>query len=273
MKITSIIKGVLCLLLAVSLSGTAFSQSLEPHQGRYWKWSAPQGWRYSESAAGVTLMSPDGQYTAALAGLMRSKGRITPQNFMTRMLGKAYKNVRVGNIRKLPNQKMGYQTWNWIEADVTAPGNNGAPMAGVWKCGVANYYNLNDALIIGYWSPKATLQQSKSVLDTISQSIILTNPNEAFGNDRLVHPKNNPNTAGDTIIKSGENKNKSQDRSMQKWSNTMRGNEPTYDPATGQRYSAPLNSWDATKGGYVNPKRPTELLQCGTPEAPHPCGR
>lgn len=189
------------------------------------------------------------------------------------MLGMAYKNVRVGAVRKLPSQKMGYQIWNWIEADVTATGNNGAPMSGVWKCGVANYYNMNDALIVGYWSPRPNLQQSKALLSRISQSIILTNPNQAFGNDKLIHPKNNPNTPGDTIMKSWENKNKSQDRSMQKWSNTTRGNEPTFDPETGSRYSSPLNSWDATRGGYVNPKRPTELLQCGTPEDPHPCGK
>lgn len=267
------IKTILGLLLALAICRAAFSEPLVPQQGQYWKWSAPLGWHHSESIAGVTLTSPDGRYSAALAGLMRSQGYTTPQVFMGRMLGLAYKNVRIGSVRPLPSQQMGYQTWNWIEAEVTATGVGGTPMKGLWKCGVANYYNLNDALVVGYWSPLSDFQQSKAWLAPIAESIIMTNPSQAFGNDQLIHPKNNPNTTGDAIMQSWENKNQSQDRSMQNWSRAMRGNEPTFDPETGTRYSTPLNSWDATKGGYVNPNRPTELLQCGTPEDPHPCAR
>jgi len=49
-------------------------------------------------------------------------------------------------------------------------------------------------------------QQSKNNLEPIAKSIILTDPNEAFGNNQLIHPstsssaglaKNNPNTTGD----------------------------------------------------------------------------
>lgn len=273
MKISIVIKSTLAAFLTLAMCSAALSEAMVPSQGQYWKWMAPLGWHHSESIAGVTLTSPDGRYTAALAGLMRSQGQTTPQNFMGRMLGMAYKNVKIGQVRQLPSQRMGYQTWNWIEAEVTAVGNGGVAMKGLWKCGVANYYNMNDALVIGYWSPQDEFQQSKSWLDPIAESIILTNPNQAFGNDQLIHPRNNPNTSGDTIMQTWENKNRSRDRSMQNWSNAMRGHEPTFDPATGTRYSSPLNSWDATKGGYVNPNRPTELLQCGTPEDPHPCAK
>jgi hypothetical protein len=86
---------------------------------------------------------------------------------------------------------------------------------------------------------KRSLEHS-SFLPAIARSIVLTNPSGAFGNNTLMQPKNNPNTSGDAIMKAWEDKNKSQDRSMQKWSNAMRGYEPTFDPVTGQRYTAPL---------------------------------
>lgn len=271
---------ILSLAIVFLLCGTVFSDNLNHQQGRYWKWAAPEGWRHSESIAGVTLTSPDGKYEAALAGLMRSQGHTTPRAFLQRMLGMAYSKVKIVAVRQLPNQKMGYQTWNWIEADVTAAGKGGYQMKGVWRCGVANYYNLNDALINGWWAPASSFQQSKTNLDPIAKSIILTNPNEAFGNNQLVHPstssgaglaKNNPNTTGDMIMKTWENKNKSQDEAMRKDTNVRRGYEPAYDPSTGQQYNPSLSNWDATKGGYVNPNRPTELLNCGNPGDPKPC--
>lgn len=43
------------------------------------------------------------------------------------------------------------------------------------------------------------------------------------------------------------------------------GYERVKDPATGEYYRMPLESWDATRGGYVNFKRPTELFQQVTP--------
>ena len=175
---------------------------------------------------------------------------------------------------------MEYQTWTWIEADVTATSKSGSQMKGVWRCGVANYYNLNDALVNGWWAPVSSFQQSNNSLEPIAKSIILTNPNEAFGNNQLIHPstsssaglaKNNPNTTGDTIMKSWESKNKSWDESMRKDTNVRRGYEPAYGPSTGQQYNPSLNNWNAAKGGYVNPNSPTEVLNCGTPGDPKPC--
>ena len=261
---------VLSLLACVAVDAFA-ADSMQNFQGQYWRWTAPPGWKHTESIAGVTLTSPDQRFTAALAGLMRSPGQATPQWFLATMLSKAYRNVRVGAIRPLPNRQMGYQTWQWIEADVTATAANGAPMQGVWKCGVANYYNLNDGLLVGFWSPPAELQKVRATLDHIASSIVLTDPNRAFGNNTLIQPKNNPNTAGDIIVESYNNKTKSNARSMQKWSDMTRGSEQTFDPATGKTYQTPFNAWDGTRGGYVNPQDTTQLLQCGTPQDPRPC--
>ena len=66
------------LIGVTAFEGAASGQGrLQPHQGRYFKWAAPAGWRVSESNAGVTLMSPDGRFAASLASLMRSRGTRT----------------------------------------------------------------------------------------------------------------------------------------------------------------------------------------------------
>ncbi len=209
-----------------------------------------------------------------LASLMRSRGNRTPKDFLQLVFTNVpdYKNARIISIKNLPSQHMSYQVWNFIEAEVSFT-DKGLPVVGLYKAGVANYYNMNDSMIVGFRAATKDYEQAKSFMPTITKSIVLTNANEAFGNNTLVRPKNNPNTAHDSIIEAGENKNKSQDKSMQKWSNAMRGSEPTYDPTTGQRYTSQHSSWDAARGGYVNPNRPTELLSCGTPENPQPCGR
>jgi hypothetical protein len=253
-------------------SGNDVSGSLQPQQGKYFRWTAPAGWRVSETNSGVTLTSPDGRYSASLAALMRSRGNRSPNDFLTFVLKSVpdYRNARIISIRNLQSQHMSYQVWNFIEAEVSFT-DRGLPVTGIYKVGVANYYNMNDAMIVGFRAANQDYPKAKSFMPMIAKSIVLTNANTAFGNNTIISPKNNPNTAHDTIVKAGQYRNQVQDKSMQKWSNTMRGNEPTYDPATGQRYSSQHSTWDAARGGYVNPNRPTELLNCGTPENPQPC--
>ena len=102
--------GIFAVLLALSMTAAVAADALQPQQGRYWSWTAPASWRHSESIAGVTLVSPDGRYTVALVGLMRSQERNAPQIFLARALGMAYQNVRINQVRNLPRQQLGYQT-------------------------------------------------------------------------------------------------------------------------------------------------------------------
>ena len=255
-------------------AGNDFSGSLQPQQGRSFRWVVPTGWKVSETNSGVTLTSPDGRYSASLAGVMRSRGNRAPKDFLSFVFKNVpdYRNAKILSIRNLPSERMSYQVWHFVEAEVSFT-DKGLPVIGIYKVGVANYYHMNDAMIVGFRAANQDYQQAKSFMPAIAKSIVLTNANTAFGNNALISPKNNPNTAHDSIVKAGQYRNKAQDKSMQKWSNSMRGNEPTVDPVTGQRYSSQHGSWDTARGGYVNPSRPTELLNCGTPDNPQPCGR
>lgn len=234
--------------------------SLQPQQGRYFKWSAPPGWRVSETNSGVTLTSPDGKYSASLAGLMRSTGITTPLAFLQRVfnLVPSFKNTRVLSVKNLPSQRMSYQTWQFIEAKVSYT-DNGLLVTGVYQAGVANYYGMNDGIIFGYRAANAEFQKAQSFMPAIAKSIVLTNGSEGFGNNTLVQPKNNPlDNSG--LIKSGQNRDRVREHASEGWREGMMGTEPTIDPKTGKTRNTPLGDYNAARGGYVNPDRPDELL-------------
>jgi hypothetical protein len=224
----------------------AVAVQLQPHQGRYFRWASPPGWHFSESMSGVTLTSPDGRYAASLAMLLRSRGSRTPQAFLSWVFNNvpSYRNARVLLINNLPNQQMSYQVWQFIEAQISFQ-DNGLPVTGLYKVGVANYYGLNDAMIVGFRAANADFQQSRSFMPQIAQSIVLTNATEAGGNNTLIRPKNNP-LDNSATIKSWEYRQKSRDEALRKDANARRGTVDLYDSATGQT----LNVWSQNRNYY-----------------------
>jgi hypothetical protein len=235
--------------------------NLQQHQGKYFRWASPSGWRFSESNAGVTLISADGQYAASLASLLRSRGTQTPQRFLQWVFTHvpSYTNARVLSVKGLPSQRMSYQVWQFIEAKV-AYVDNGLPVVGVYKVGVANYSGMNDAMIVGYRAVNRELERMEPVLSRVAKSIVLTNAAEANGNNTIIHPKNNPlDNSG--IIAAGQNRDNVREHASEAWREGTMGTEPTIDPKTGQQRNTPLGDWNGARGGYVNPDRPDELLQ------------
>jgi hypothetical protein len=231
---------------------------LQSHQGRYFRWSIPPGWRARESDSGVTLTSPDGRYNASLVLLLRSRGATTPAAFLLGMLRKVpyYRHVQIISSRRLPNERMSYQTWHFIEALVSYT-DNGLPVTGLYRSGVANYGNqrlqMNDAMIVGYRAATNAFQQAQAFMPAIAKSIVLTNAAEANGNITIIHPRNNPWDSS-PLIKSWQEKNKVYDRVFQKQADVTRGVERVYDPQKNQVYTVPNgwydNTYNANRGAY-----------------------
>lgn len=237
-----------------------YGSSLEPHQGRYFRWTAPPGWRASETNAGVTLTSPNGRLSASLATLLRSRGTRTPGAFLEFIFTHVptYEKARVLSTSKLPSQRMSYQVWQFIEEKVSFT-DNGLPVTGIYKVGVANYARMNDAMIVGYRAADADLAQARSLLSRIAGSIFLTNAAEANGNNTLIRPENNPlDNSG--LIQAGKNRDRVREHASEGWREGMMGTEPTIDPKTGKQRNTPLGDYNAARGEYVNPDRPDELL-------------
>jgi hypothetical protein len=240
------------------------TSSLQPQQGRYFRWTAPSGWQVSESNAGVTLTSPDGVYSASLALLLRSRGAMTPQAFLQWIFSHvpSYSNAKILSVKNLPNQRMSYQTWQFIEANVSY-NDGGLPVTGVYKVGVANYAGMNDAMIAGYRAANPNFQAAQSFMPEIAASIVLTNAAEASGNNTLVKPKNN-HLDNSAVIKAGQNRQRAVDEAMRKDANARRGTVDLYDPSTGDK----LNVSTQNKDYYWRKPGSNEIVGTDTYNSP-----
>ena len=238
--------------------------SLQPQQGRYFKWAAPPGWRVSETDSGVTLTSPDGVYSASLAMILRSRGTRTPGVFLQWVFANVpgCSNVRVVSSKDLPSQRMSYQVWQFIEAKVSFT-EKGLPVTGVYKVGVANYSGMNDAMIVGYRTANASFREAQSFMPEVAKSIVLTNAAEASGNNTLVRPKNNP-LDNSAVIQAGQNRQKAMDRTMRNDANARRGTVDLYDPATKEN----LNVWSQNKEYYWRKPGTNEVVGTDTYNSP-----
>ena len=236
--------------------------SLLSQQGHYFRWSAPDGWRHSESTNGVTLIAPDSKTKAMYAILLRTPGRSEPKTFLLSMMARVpgCSHVQVDGIRNLPNQKSAIagSSWHVIEADLSYQ-DNGVAVSGTFTCGVNVYYNMYDAMIIGYQAPKPVWSQAKQYLPAVARSITITNARQVAGNDRLIPVRNNP-LDNSALINSWKQKGVSETAISQARREGTMGYERMKDPVTGKIYHMPLETYDGAKGGYRNPERPDEVL-------------
>jgi len=261
-SLSSYLMTLLIFLLPVQAADAGVRPALHVHQGQYFRWLAPEGWQHSESTNGVTLTAPDNATKAMYVLLMRSHGKSDPKSFLLFMMSKApgYGHVRIDDIRRLPDQKSAIPgtSWHVVEADLSFT-DNGVPVSGTFTCGVNMYYNMYDAMIVGYQAPASEWLQAKTFLPVLTKSITITNARQVAGNDQLIPVRNNPlDNSG--LIESWRQKGISEARISQARREGTMGYERMKDPVTGKIYHMPFETYDGAKGGYRNPERPQELL-------------
>lgn len=246
--------------MAVAAAGNR--PRVETRQGRYFSWTAPQGWRASETMSGVEITSPDKTSLVTFAIIMRSRGATTPSDFLSMMLRRlpGYGNFKVISMKNLPNQPSGIPGtyWKVVEAELSYTVGN-MPVRGTWTCGINTYYGMYDASLTGFQSAERQWPETRIYLSEMARTIRITNPRQVAGNDTLIPARNNPlDNSG--VIASGKLRDESQARISKGRREGNTGYERVKDPTTGQVYTMPLTNYDPAIGGYRNPKRPNEAL-------------
>ncbi len=239
---------------------------LAMHEGSYFRWAAPLGWSESETTNGVTLTAPDGVAGVSSVLLMRAPGRAAPADFALRMLSlvPGTAGVRVVATHDLPDQPSGYGTpWKVQDLDVTYA-VRGVPVRSRWTVGIVGDWGTFDAFMLGYQAPAAEFDSAQFWLASVARSVEVTNPGQVAGNDRVLTPRNHP-LDNSALLESWRQKGLSEDRISQARREGTMGYERARDPSTGRVYEMPLESWDATAGGYRNPAHPDEILQRAAP--------
>lgn len=240
--------------------------ALEIRQGRYFRWSQPQGWGANETTNGVDVYSPDKTSGASSTVLMRTFGNTTPREFVVMVfrMVPGVDGVQVLSAKDLPDQRLGLgAAWKVQELEI-AYRQNGTSLRGTWTCGVQNAWGQYNALLVGYYAPPDRFEQTRLWLAQVAQSVTVTNTRGVALNDQITLPRNNP-LDNSALVESWRQKGVSEDRISQARSETTLGFERMKDPETGRFFEMPYERYDATAGGYRNPYRPDELLQPADP--------
>jgi hypothetical protein len=128
-------------------------------------------------------------------------------------------------------------------------------------CGVVQGYGQYSAALRAYQAPAASFEKSRALLAAVDASVVISNPRQVAGVDRMVLPKG---TSHDAIYgdynRAYRERAKAADRMNQGQREATMGQVRMKDPATGRIYDLPQGRYDPTVGGYRNPRRPDELL-------------
>jgi hypothetical protein len=249
------------LLVAASAAAQAPSSRpvLEQHQGRYFRWASPRGWAMQETTNGVDLAAPDGKTLVSSALLVGGFGQMTPRTFLAATLRQVNPSAQIVGAQRLPTQPGILAPWIVEDFAITATAQ-GVPVRAQATVGVSEAYGRYSATVMLYQAPAASWPQARLWLPAVAQSIVVTNPRQVAGQDRVMLPRNNPlDNSG--LIESWRRKGLSEDRISQGRREGTMGYTRMEDPQTGRRYRVPLEAYDGTVGGYRNPLRPNELLR------------
>lgn len=230
-------------------------------EGRYFRWSAPRGWTEQETTNGVSLLAPDGVTSVSSVILMRSSGNPRPHEFAVRMLSmdQTIQGLSVLSTKPQADQPSGVGVpWKVEEVEMRYT-VKGISLRATWTVGIASVYGRFDAFMLGYQAPDTVFESAKLWLAPIARSVTVTHPGQIAGNDQIILPKNNPlDNSG--LIESWRQKGLSEDRISKARREGTMGYERVKDSA-GNFYNMPLETWDASVGGYRNPQHPNEILQ------------
>ncbi len=245
-----------------AISEQAPRPALAVVQGRYFRVSMPDGWRFVETTNGFEAHSPDGVTGASSAFLVNAPGRSNPRAFLEFVLGMLnYPDARIVAWETVPAEPA-FMTFVWERAyGEIAFTYRGTPVRAGMIVGVTNGYGSYAGSVTAAQAPVGRWQDDRAYLMRVAQSAIITNPREVAGLDHVQLPKNIPHDyVFGSYNKSFEARGLSQDRISQARREGMMGYELMESATTGRRYEMPLETYDGTIGGYRDPNRPNEIL-------------
>lgn len=236
---------------------------LGAYQGQCFSASVPQGWRASETPNGLEIIAPDGVTGTVFTLLLGAFGQTTPRDYLRwRLQSGPYVNPQIEAIRDLPDQPgvMGYN-WKVVEATVRF-GYQGVPVRAHVVAGVIQGLNQYSAALRAYQSPVDRWDSLEPLLVRVDTSIVVTNAQALAGAPQMHLPKGirHDEIYGNYNKGYQQRQERQNAWSQQQWEKTS-GQVRMKDPATGELYTLPQDTYNAGRGGYVNPKRPTELLE------------
>lgn len=235
---------------------------MQVRQGSCFRYAVPAGWRASDSTNGVDILSPDRTEYVFLSVFERGRGHQTPEGFV-RLFASLGHATNVQVISDVPGPpKPWFPQTRLMETRYLC---NGIPMRSKVLAGAVNSWGQWSAFCQGYCAPAAVFANASPYLEMVARTITPTGGARIAGANTIMTGINHPNTAGNTIMNGWNYRNGIYAQIDQARTEEITGYTRQKDPALGTIYDMPNGAYDPTRGGFVNPLRPTELLQHAQP--------
>lgn len=234
------------------------------HNGKFFSYALPAGWTIDESQNAVILSSPDRSMCTTATGLVGMYGEATPASFLANIC-QLYK---VQGVQVISSQQVqppqGYQSAATFELALT--GADGVQYRGQALSAVVSGGGRHSGSCITVMTRADKWESARTWLPQVALSVNASNTDLGAGAmANAARPL--PSSSGGASLNHSMGDWKpydasaSNDRLSRANSDATRGYEQMIDNTTGQRYYPGANAYDASRGGYVNPERPTELLE------------
>jgi len=92
--------------------------------------------------------------------------------------------------------------WQFVEVTLSYT-ERGLPVTGVIRSGVASYYGMNDAMIVGYRAADGDFHHAKSFMPQVARSIILKPKKNPLDNSTVAGMGQNGPEAVDEAMHAG----------------------------------------------------------------------
>lgn len=231
------------------------------HEGNCFRYAMPSGWKSNETMNGVDMTSPDEKTVVSFALLISAFGETTPKQFIQQTLQMiGILDAKVVSENALPDQPGIYgMPWKIIEQELRYT-YKGTSVKGKITCGVQSGWGRYSVGFTICQAPEESWDKDKFWLVAMANSIVVTNPQQIAGLDKVQLPRNNP-LDNSALIESWRQKGLSEDRISQARRESTMGYEEMKSPSTGTKYDMPLEYYDPKIHGYRNPEKPEEILE------------
>ena len=231
-------------------------------KGQYFSYMEPDGWKASETTNGVDLASADGTEAIGFVGLEGTPGSSSPRDFMNKITGALkFRNVTFTEQRRRPSQH-GFATTEFL---IRFADSKGRDCEGWAWCAANNSFGRNNCYADVAWATAPLWRLNSQFLVAMARMVTVINPQQAFQRDQLqrmnvaVGPGsaggyNHPNTF------TPHSRQAAMDRISDIGAHARRDDHPLVDPSTGTTYHGTSANYDQVRGGWVNPRDPTQLL-------------
>lgn len=256
---------LVAMLVSLAAATPAAGQQRPPlmrHNGQVFAYSIPQGWTANETTNGLDLIAPDGVTGVSGSFVLGMAGAQSPEQYLTMVLGTVpLASVRVTSRRQVPPQPgpMGLP-WQGIEVEMTGI-YRGQPVHVRAISQVVQGAGQYSAMLTAMQGPAAQWSALSQWLPAIRDRIALVNPGPAGESMRRALPKGiRHDEVYGNYNKGWHERGVPMDAISAAQREGTMGYTRLEDPATGQKYDMPLDRYSASRGGFINPVRPTELL-------------